>query len=133
MKIAIAGLHEVDNVWPMVAEGLQKACKRCGDMTSGELWTMCRSGHAFLILIYEKQEILMAGVWRFETKGGRPVFRCEMMYGKHMREWLEFAYAWFANLAKENGAGWLVAEGRRGWLRIIDGAVKDGPDYEVKI
>ena len=133
MNIAIVGLHEVDQIWPLVAEGLQKACQRCGEMTSGELWTMCRSGHAFLIIIFEKNSIIMASVWRFESKNGRPVFRCEMMYGHGMGDWLEEARLFITKLAKENGAKALVAEGRRGWLRLIAGAVECAPDYEVEI
>lgn len=133
MRFGIANVVEVDALWPRLASRFQHACKRCGDLSAGDLWTMARSGHAFLILGFEKQDIRFASIWRFHDKDGKPVFRCEMMFGDGMRDWLPDAYAWIANLAKENGAGRLVAEGRRGWLRLFDGVVKNGPDYEVEI
>lgn len=133
MQFGIANVVEVDALWPRLAKGFQHACERCGEMTAGELWEMARSGHGFLIVGSEQGEVKFASVWRFQSKDGRPVFRCEMMFGENMREWLPDAYAWIAHLANENGAKWLVAEGRRGWLRMFDGAVISGPDYEVEI
>lgn len=133
MKIAIAGLHEVDTVWPLVAKGFQRAFRREQGKTLGELWTMCRTGNAFLVILAENNEILMASIWRFHTKDGTPVFRCESMYGNRMSEWVEYVYSWIENLARENGAKKLVAEGRRGWLRMFDGVVTNGLDMEIAI
>lgn len=133
MNIAIVPAFQVDAIWPRLAKGFQHACKRCGDATAGHLWQECRSGHAFLIIAYEGQPILMASVWRFENKGEMPVFRCNMMYGSDMRKWLNEAEVLITRIAKENGAKALVADGRRGWLRIFKKAVENGADIEVKI
>lgn len=133
LRLGLASVSEIDRLWPLLSDGLGKACKRCDSQwTAGELWQLCRSGNAFLILVYDDDKIWSAGVWRFETARPGPVFRCIMMYGENMRAWLNMAREFIEKLAKENGAKALVAEGRQGWGRVF-GAQKIGRDYEVEI
>lgn len=133
LRVGLASLQEVDNVWPLISQGLEKACKRCNEVhCAGDLWQMCRSGHAFLILVYDDDKIWSAGVWRFQKARPGHSFRCVMMYGENMRGWVDMARDFITKIAKDNGAVALVAEGRAGWSRVF-GAEKHGLDYEVKI
>lgn len=133
LKVGLASQAEVDRVWPLISQGLGRACKRCNDIhCAGDLWQMCRSGNAFLILVHDKDKIWSASIWRFEKVRGKHCFRCVMMYGESMREWVGQAREFITNLAKDNGAVALVSEGRAGWARVF-GAEKNGSDYEVRI
>lgn len=134
MKIAIAAPHEVDAVWPMVSAGFLKACKRSGegDVTPGYLWQLCRSGNAYLLLVWDDAEIRMASVWQFRTSDDEPVFHNMMMFGTGMRDWARQAHQWINDLAKDNGAVWLTWSGRRGWLRFMK-AVERGDDMALKV
>lgn len=74
----------------------------------------------------------MASIWRFEQARPGLSFRCVMMYGHDMPQWLEMAREYITNLAISQGAKALVAEGRHGWARVF-GAIKIGRDYEVML
>lgn len=133
LKVGLASVGDVDRLWPGLSAGMGHACKRCeSTWTAGDLWQLCRSGNAFLILVYDEDRVWSAGVWRFEPARPGASFRCIMMYGENMRGWLDIARGYITKLAKDNGAVALVAEGRSGWARIF-GAEKIGRDYEVKI
>lgn len=134
MNIGIASLIEVDQVWPRINERIADACRRSGndDWTAGELWTECRAGHAFLILVHDHGRIYSAQIWRFERKNGKPVFRCLMLWGERMKDWLGPVHEWINAIAKDNGAGWLVTTGRRGWLRLFNAAEWSG-DMAIEV
>ena len=133
LRIGLASIVEIDALWPSLTEGMAKACKRCNSAwTPGELWQMCRSGQAFLCIVHDGQSVKMASIWRFETARPGVSFRCIMMYGHGMANWLEMAREYIVKLASENGAVALVAEGRSGWAKIF-GAAKIGRDYEVSL
>jgi hypothetical protein len=133
LRVGLASVADADKLWPRLSAGFGNACKRCESAwTAGELWQLCRSGNAFLILVYDDDKIWSAGVWRFETARPGVCFRCVMMYGHNMHAWLGMAREFIEKLAKENGAKALVAEGRTGWGRIFN-ATKTGRDYEVTI
>ena len=133
LRVGLASISEVDALWPSITDGMARACKRCNSAwTPGELWQMCRSGNGFLCIVHDGQTIKMASIWRFETARPGISFRCIMMYGHGMDDWLEMAREYIVNLATGQGAKALVAEGRPGWARIF-GAVKIGKDYEVSL
>lgn len=120
---------DVDALWPQMAAPMQRACERCNStLVAGELWQMCRSGHAFLMIIHDGEGIYSGQIWRFDAAR----FRCIMMYGHHMRLWIGLAQEVITRIAKENGAVALVAEGRDGWARVLK-TKKNGRDYEVTI
>ena len=136
LKIGITGLHEVDEVWPSIRDGMAKACKRSATdsgFTPGELWQMCRSGRAFLILVFDENKIFMSSIWEFQSMNGTPVFRCLMMTGKDMKSWIDDARRWVSGLAAENGAKALVSRGRRGWLRVFGAEETSTGDYVLEI
>lgn len=137
MKIAVCAPHEVDAIWHLVQDGMQESYERAGEVaeyTAGEIWQLTRSGNAFLVLVWDDAGILSAGAWRFERKGGKPVLRCLALFGKkkQMRTWLKPVHEWINNLARNNGALWLVAGGRPGWLRVFDAAQWDS-DYAIEV
>ena len=133
LRVGLASVGEVDRLWPLLSDGMGKACRRCDSAwTAGELWQLCRGGGAFLVLVYDDDKIWSAGVWRFEQARPGPSLRCVMMFGTNMRDWLNLARDFINKMAKDNGAKALVAEGRPGWARVF-GMKKTGLDYEVII
>lgn len=133
MKIGIANVIEVDQVWPRIAAGIQSSCERGdGEFIAGDFWTMCRSGNAYLVIAFDGLEILMASVWRFERLGDVRTFHCLTLWGKSMRTWLDPAREFVSRVAKENGATRLTACGRHGWMRAYKMRQR-GDLYEVDI
>lgn len=123
----------VDQVWPHIAEEMQKACEITGgDLSSGTLWQMCRSGNAFLMVVSDRK-ILMASVWRFETWPSGLVFRCMCLIGDRMDDWLEQAKEFAETKAKEGGAMRIITEGRKGWGRVFPQAKTLRQVYEVEL
>lgn len=130
MNIGFASIAEVDRLWPLIVDDIQKACVRGRNpITAGELWQMCRSGNAFLCIVHEGNDWLSASVWRFEDDA----FYCWCLTGKHMRYWLTSLRAFIEKTAIENGSKWLKAKGRTGWLRVFREAEKNGDDYQVRL
>lgn len=120
MKIGIANAAEVDAVWPSIAKEMQRGCEKTGGgMSAGDLWQMCRSGNAFLILIFNDDGIICASVWRFESWPSGAVFRCIGLMGKSMKEWVPGLYDFALQQARYGGTSRLVAEGRPGWPRVL--------------
>lgn len=134
MKIEIAGVHDVDGVWPLVGPKFCVASAKCGDdLTAGELWQLCRSGNAFLIVAYEEKTILMAAVVRFERWNNGSVLRVLSLVGDQIGEWAEEVKDFLNGMGKANGAGRIVAEGREGWMRIFNEPRKLRSTYEMRI
>ena len=128
-SIALAGTHQVDGLWPRVAEGLERACLATGgDMTAEYLWSECRSGRAFLVII---GDCIGASVWRFEKWATGRKLRCLAVYGADMPSWLDDHRAMIEQMAKVGGATAIVAEGRTGWARLFPEAVVLRQLYEV--
>jgi hypothetical protein len=120
MKIGIASAAEVDQIWPAISEKMQIGCDKTGGATSSaELWQMCRRGDAFLIVGLGEQ-IDFASVWRFETWPSGQVFRCVGLCGQHPDQWMRCLYDFAMSQAKVGGTDRLVAQGRKGWRRLIE-------------
>lgn len=134
MNIGIASPQEVDAVWPLIAARIQEACDRNGgDLSSGDLWQMCRSGNAFLVLVMDGNEPLAALIMQFQNWSGKQVMRCLVIAGERMAEWLPAAKGFIEQMAKDGGAKSFVSEGREGWTRIFTEARKLRVTYEVRI
>lgn len=134
MKIEIANVAQVDGIWPLVGPKFCVASEKCGDdMTAGELWQMCRSGNAFLVVAYEEEKIFMAAVVRFERWSNGSVLRVLSLVGDEIGEWAEEVKEFLKGMGKANGAGRIVAEGRDGWMRIFDEPRKLRSTYEMRI
>jgi len=120
MKIGIANAAEVDAVWPSIAKEMQRGCdKTGGGMSAGDLWQMCRSGNAFLVLIFTDEGIVCASVWRFENWPSGTVFRCLGLMGRSMKVWVKGLYDFAMKQAEIGGTDRLIAEGRPGWVRVL--------------
>jgi hypothetical protein len=134
MRIAIANAAEVDQVWPEFAQRLQTACDETGgDISSGDLWQMCRSGNAFLVLVLDDSGFKAALIMQFQKWTAKQVMRCLAIVGDDMAAWLPMARDFIAEMAKNGGATSFIADGREGWTRIFPGARRLRVTYEVEI
>lgn len=120
MKIEIAAPSHVDAIWHLAGPMLARVADRCGDdVIVADLWAMCRSGNAFLVLAYDESAIKMAAVVRFEHWANGAVLRVVALAGDDIGSWAESVKDLLANMARDNGASRIVAEGRDGWVRIF--------------
>lgn len=132
--IHIVGLHEVDAIWPGIAEGFVEVTKRCGDdLTSGELWQMVRSGGAFLLVIVEGDKLRLSTVVQFQRWADGPVLRILSMAGEGLADWGVPLKQYLSEMARKGGAGRIVAEGREGWMRIFDEPRKLRSTYVMSV
>jgi len=119
MIIGIATAAQVDQMWPDITAGIQRGCDLTGGATSSaELWQMCRTGNGFLIVGVE-DGIKVASVWRFETWPSGVVFRCMSLTGSNMASWIGPFSSFIVSQAKIGGTDRLIAQGRKGWERVI--------------
>lgn len=134
MKIGIATSAEVDLLWPAITGRIQEACERNGgDISSGDLWQMCRSGNAFLVLVMDQNGPVAALIMQFQNWSGKQVLRCLGIAGERMAEWLPMAKSFIEQMAKDGGAKSLVSDGREGWASIFPDARKLRVTYEIRI
>lgn len=132
--IAIANAAEVDAYWPAFASRLQTACDETGgDISSGDLWQMCRSGNAFLVLIIDEAGFKAALIMQFQKWTRKQVMRCLAIVGDDMGAWLPMARDFIGKMAKDGGATSFIAEGREGWTRIFPAARRLRTTYEVEL
>lgn len=133
MKIAIANSAEVDQFWPLFSERLQKACERTGgDISSGELWQMCRSGQAFCVVAFDDSPKAIL-IMQFQKWTAKTVMRCLGIVGDGVNEWLPAARDFISQMAKDGGATSFVAEGREGWAALFPDAKKLRITFEVPL
>lgn len=135
MRIGIANAAEVDALWPSIGQKVQATCdKSGGDMSSGDLWQMCRSGQAFLVVVMDDDQAVVATIiLQFQKWNRRTVLRCLSIDGERMSEWLQDAMAYIENMGRNGGASSLISEGREGWARVLPQAKKLRITYEVEI
>lgn len=134
MIIEVANTVHVDAIWQIVAPKFQRAIDLCGDdLSVGDLWQMCRSGHAFLVIARDGGDIAMASVVRFEKWGSGSVLRVVGIAGDRMSEWAEDWQTFMENMAREGGANRIVSEGRDGWHRVFKKARKLRVVYEMRV
>lgn len=134
MRIAIANAAEVDAAWPSFGDRLQQACDRTGgDLSSGELWQMCRSGNAFLVVVFDDSGLKAALIMQFQKWAKKYVMRCLAIVGEAADEWLPMAREFIAQMARDGGATSFIAEGREGWPKFFPEAKKLRIVYEVEI
>lgn len=131
MNIGIANAAEIDAIWPLISERLEKGCKRCGgDINAGQLWQLCRSGNAFMIVAFDEKPKGVTIV-QFQT-WDRPVLRSLATAGWDMETWLPQMLDFVFGMARENRADF-VFEGREGWGRFVPNARKLRSVYEVRL
>ncbi|MBW3099232.1 hypothetical protein [Pseudohoeflea coraliihabitans] len=133
LQIGLASPAEVDALWPLMRDGFTKSCAvEPRDYSPGMIWQLCRSGAAYMIVVYDEDTIYMASAWQFRSHECRHTFHCLSLYGTQMRSWLGMAEHFIRTIARENGATRLTACGRSGWLRLFK-ATTNGNGYEVDI
>lgn len=121
MRIAIANSAEVDALWPTLGPKFVKATERFGDdLSSGELWQMCRSGNAFLVVVFNDLGVKMGCVVRFERWTNGAILRVLSLVGEDLKDWAEQVKGYLNQMAINGGAERIVAEGREGWAKIFD-------------
>lgn len=119
---------DVDAVWPLISKRIGECMDRFGsDVSAGDLWTMCRAGHVFLIVAINGEEIKGAAIWRYETWIDGIVLRNLITVGEDMATWMNKMQASAKDLALSGGATSYVTEGRPGWGRIF----KDAKVYKT--
>lgn len=134
MNIEIVNIVYVDAIWETVGPKFQRAIDKCGDdLATGELWQMCRSGNAFLVIARDEETILMGAVVRFDRWTDGVVLRVTGLAGERINEWAHQVKDFLAVMAKENGADRIVAEGRDGWAAIFDEPRKLRSTYEMRV
>lgn len=134
MIIEIVNLIHVDSVWDRVGHRFQKAIDLCGDdVSTAELWQLCRAGNAFLVIAREGEAIAMASVVRFERWTNGMVLRVVCIAGDRMSEWASEWQAFMVEMAKNNGADRIVSEGREGWQRVFQKSRKLRVVYEMRV
>lgn len=112
----LAQPHEVDSVWPHIADGFNEAMEKTGgDISSGYLWQQCRTGQAFLVVAAKDGQIVGASVWRPETWASGEKLRCLGLHGENATEWFAELIEEMRAFAKRCGAEQVVFEGREGW------------------
>ncbi len=132
MRIGIANSTQVDSLWPLFSQKLQDACEKTGgDISSGEMWQMCRSGNAFLIFSLDDNGFRGGIIVQFQNWPNKHVMRCLGIVGEEMDEWLPSCFDLIKTMAKEGGAKSFVAEGREGWSKIFTDAKKLRVTYEM--
>lgn len=115
MNVELIPTDKVDQVWPLVAKGFADCLKKTPtDIPAGEFWTMCRSGHAFLIVCHDGA-IAAASVWRFQGE----YFNCLLMYGENAANWTQNLFDFAAEMARLNGSTAIRATGRMGLLAML--------------
>lgn len=112
MNITLTPVHEVDNIWPAVSPMLAKVFDRApGYLSLGELWQMCRSGNAYLLIAHDT-EIKGASIWQFQRGYGQDIFTCVALAGKDLKSWLRPVFDAAREMARSGGATAVTATGR---------------------
>lgn len=134
MKIGIANSAEVDAAWPLISDRLKKAQERYGSsLSSGDMWQLCRSGNAFLVLVWDETAIRGALILQFQTWATKRVMYCMAIVGSGVSEWMPAAREFISKMASDGGADSFVAEGREGWSAVFPDARRLRVTFEVKI
>lgn len=121
MNIEIVNLIYVDAVWDRVRPLFAEAIEEHGDdFSAGELWQMCRSGHAFLLIVRDGEDIKASVAVRFDKWSKGSILRVLAAGGVGLEEWKSAIRDFVYRMGKENGAKRVVAEGRLGWSRIFE-------------
>jgi hypothetical protein len=134
VKIGIANSAEVDQIWPLIADRLKKAQERYGsNLSSGDMWQLCRSGNAFLVVVCSDDGLMGALIMQFQTWASRRVMYCMAIIGTDVAEWMPLARDFITRMARDGGADSFVADGREGWSTIFPDARKLRVSYEVPL
>lgn len=120
---------EVDYVWPMIAEGMERACEKAGSSYSNlDFYRMCRTGAAFLHIVTQ-EGIVGAVVTEPGMSRRGPFIKAVAMCGEDMERWIPDLVA----LDLWKGARFARFEGRRGLQDKVPGAKVIRQVYELEL
>ena len=115
--IAICQMHLVDSVWPALRTGFVEACRKGGNQFSeAGLHLACRTGEAYLCLMTEGQDIVMAVVVQEMQWTDRQVLSVLAVTGGDRAGWWEPMIEWGREAFP--GCKSIVFDGRPGWGRM---------------
>lgn len=119
--------EEVDDLWPFLAQGMDRACRKArSDRTAVEIYQACRVGAWFLHVAEEGNELLGA----IATHIVRDTVVVDAMCGRQMKRWLpELITLPFWKMNGVRRAEW---GGRRG-LKIVPGAKPIRTSFELEL
>jgi hypothetical protein len=121
MNIAVVGTVDVDRIWPAIAEGINQSSTRSFDaIPAGNLYQMCRSGNAFLIIAHDGKDIKGASIWQFRQVDQKTVFQGLALTGEGFSEWAPAMRDEVRRIAKGGGAVSLVDFGRPGMKKHFE-------------
>jgi hypothetical protein len=118
--VNITKVSDVDAVWPLIAPQIVKCIEKTPSfMSAGDLWQMCRSGQAFLIIAHDDVKIHGAAIWQFQSGYGQYIFDCLMLVGKDLDQWAFDLFEAAKSIARDGGATALSATGRIGLVQSL--------------
>lgn len=133
-RAELVPVTHVDAFWPHVREGFQRALlKTGGDLETGDLWALCRSGAGYLIVINDEDGIIGAAILKAETWSSGRKMRVMALYGAGAADWFADMKALAIRIAKDCGATAIVADGRKGWPKFAPNARVLRVVYEEQI
>ena len=137
MKVETVPTDKIDVVWPMVSPAIVKCLHDIeADCTAADLWTMCRTGNAFLLVAHDGT-ICAATVWRFETWPSRKVLKNLVTVNigpkTRMKSWLPQMIDAARTLAGLGGATSYIWQGRDEWARVFRAARKLTTLFEMRV
>ena len=114
--IRLAGVHEIDTIWPLLEKGMAEACRRGrGTADPYWLWTICRRSEAMLFYVLDGQTVKAGCVCEVQNVQGERVLKIHALCGMGSKEWLKELSAYAANFLHVTKG---VFEGRPGWGRL---------------
>lgn len=117
MNVSIVPVSNVDAIWPHIAERVTRCLRKApSEMSTGDFWSLCRSGNAFLIVALDGEDITAVTVWRFTAFG---YFECMMIEGRGAGEWLKPVLDCALKIADDHGLNGIVGIGRTGWAKLV--------------
>ena len=117
MIAEVIATGDVDAIWQHFSFDVAKCLKKTPnpDYSSGDYWTMCRTGMAFLIAVHDGTDFVALTIWRFEGEK----FCCLLMVGHGADRWMKSLVERASQTARNGGATALIASGRVGFGKVF--------------
>ncbi len=136
MTVDIIPTGHIDQFWPSIeAEVIQCIKDTRADCSAGDLWALCRSGSAFLMVVHDEGRIGASLVWQAQTWPHGVVLNnlITVSNGAPMKEWREPIEAMARRLARSCGASTFIWRGSPAWGRIFKDAKVLSIIYEMEV
>lgn len=121
----------VPRIWPSLADGIDKACRRGGSgQTAAWLFSECLGARSYLFAIFRDDTPVAGLVARVELRGGENVFCIQAMCGVDMSEWID-RIASHEFWPRQLQCSKAIFSGSEAYQRLVPGARVTGYNYEV--